>query len=89
MEFTLTFSLYPRTLFSGELSFVLYTVLPAGFVGFVPAELVRAPSPALAAAALAAAGVWVGLALFVFRRGLARYASGNRIGARVRAGDRR
>ncbi len=83
MDFTLNFSLYPRTLFSGELSFLLYTVLPAGFVGFVPAELVRAPSLALAAAALAAAGAWIALALLVFRRGLARYASGNRLGARV------
>ena len=81
-EFTLTFSLYPRPLFSGELTFLLYTVLPAGFVGFLPAELVRAPSAALAAAALGASLAWTLLALFVFERGLARYASGNRIGAR-------
>ncbi len=82
-EFTLTFSLYPRPLFSGGISFLLYTVLPAGFVGFVPAELVRAPSLALGAAALGAALFWVGLAGFVFQRGLARYASGNRIGVRL------
>ncbi len=82
-EFTLTFSLYPRSLFSGELSFLLYTVVPAGFVGFLPAELVRAPSRALAAAALGASAVWTGLALCVFARGLRRYESGNRIGARA------
>jgi ABC-2 type transport system permease protein len=81
-EFTLTFSLYPRPLFAGELAFLLYTVLPAGFVGFLPAELVRAPSLGLAAAALGASIGWTLLALFVFGRGLARYASGNRIGAR-------
>ena len=81
-EFTLTFSLYPRPLFSGELSFLLYTVVPAGFVGFLPAELVRAPSAALALAALGASCVWIGLAFTVFGRGLRRYASGNRIGSR-------
>ncbi len=82
-EFTLTFSLYPRPLFSGGVSFLLYTLLPAGFVGFLPAELVRAPTPLLAATALAAASGWTLLALYVFGRGLRRYASGNRIGARV------
>lgn len=82
-EFTLTFSLYPRPLFSGQLAFVLYTVVPAGFVGFLPAELVRAPSLSLAAAALGASLAWTWLALFVFARGLRRYASGNRIGARA------
>jgi ABC-2 type transport system permease protein len=56
--------------------------VPAGFVGFLPVELVRAPSAALAAAALGAAVGWTLLALFVFGRGLRRYASGNRIGAR-------
>jgi ABC-2 type transport system permease protein len=82
-EFTLTFSLYPRPLFSGELSFLLYTIVPAGFVGFLPAELVRAPSALLAAAALGSAIGWTLLALAVFRFGLRRYASGNRIGART------
>jgi ABC-2 type transport system permease protein len=82
-EFTLTFSLYPRPLFSGGVSVLLYTVLPAGFVGFVPAELVRAPSLALAAAAIGAGLFWIALALAVFQRGLARYTSGNRIGVRL------
>jgi ABC-2 type transport system permease protein len=82
-EFTLTFSLYPRPLFSGAVSFLLYTVLPAGFVGFLPVELVRSPTPLLAGAALVSVCGWTLLALQVFRRGLRRYASGNRIGARV------
>ncbi len=82
-DFTLAFSLYPRPLFSGAVSFLLYTVLPAGFVGFLPVELVRAPTALLAGAALASVCGWTLLALHVLRRGLRRYASGNRIGARV------
>jgi ABC-2 type transport system permease protein len=81
-EFTLTFSLYPRSLFAGGMQILLYTLLPAGFVGFVPVELVRAPSPGLAALAVGAAIAWAALARLVFRRGLRRYESGNRIGAR-------
>ena len=81
-EFTLTFSLYPRPLFSAEVGILLYTIVPAGFVGFLPAELVRAPSFALAVTALAASTGWTLLALHVFARGLRRYESGNRIGAR-------
>jgi ABC-2 type transport system permease protein len=81
-EFTLAFSLYPRTLFDGGVSVLLYTLIPAGFVGFVPSELVRAPSPLLALTAVGAAAFWAALALATFRLGLRRYESGNRIGAR-------
>jgi ABC-2 type transport system permease protein len=81
-EFTLAFSLYPKPLFSGSISFLLYTLIPAGFVGFLPVELVRAPSLALLAGVLAAALGWWLLALLVFHAGLRRYESGNRFGAR-------
>jgi len=81
-EFTLTFALYPRPLFAGGISFLLYTLLPAGFVGFLPVELVRAPSPLLCLAAVGAAAGWCLLALGVFALGLRRYESGNRFGAR-------
>jgi ABC-2 type transport system permease protein len=81
-EFTLAFSLYPKPLFSGSISFLLYTLIPAGFVGFLPVELVRAPSLALLAGVLAAALGWWLIALLVFHAGLRRYESGNRFGAR-------
>lgn len=81
-EFTLTFALYPRPLFSGGISFLLYTLLPAGFVGFLPVELVRQPSALLCLAAVGAALAWWLLALGVFSLGLRHYESGNRFGAR-------
>ena len=37
----LTFSLYPITLFDGTAKFLLFTVLPAAFIGAIPAEFVR------------------------------------------------
>ena len=56
----MTFSLYPRPLFGGAISFLLYTVLPAGFVGFLPVELVRAPSLGLLLTVLGSgAALWI------------------------------
>src|SRR6058998_2550208 len=43
-ELLITFSLYPEPLFGGVLRLALFTVLPAGFVGYVPARFVQKPS---------------------------------------------
>jgi ABC-2 type transport system permease protein len=79
-ELLLTFSLYPEPLFGGGLRLALFTLLPAGFVGFVPADIVREPSALLLVELVLAAAGYVSLAQFVFTRGLARYASGSRFG---------
>jgi ABC-2 type transport system permease protein len=77
-ELLITFSLYPEPLFGGVLRLVLFTLLPAGFVGYVPARLVQHPSAG--AALLLAAGVcaYLAIAVAVFDRGLRRYSSGSR-----------
>src|SRR5437879_2121711 len=43
-ELLVTFSLYPEPLFGGTLRLLLFTVLPAGFVGYLPVRILRAPS---------------------------------------------
>ena len=43
-ELLITFSLYPEPLFGGVLRLALFTVLPAGFVGYLPVRVVHAPS---------------------------------------------
>jgi ABC-2 type transport system permease protein len=77
-EGTLMFSLYPDTLFGGPMRFVLFTVLPAGFVGYLPAQLIRSPS--LPTAVLLTLGVtaYASLAVWVFERGLRSYCGGSR-----------
>jgi ABC-2 type transport system permease protein len=79
-ELLITFSLYPEPLFGGALRFVLFTLLPAGFIGYVPVHVARGSSVWLAAGLVAAASVYVALAFLVFHRGIARYASGSRFG---------
>jgi ABC-2 type transport system permease protein len=74
-----TFSLYPITLFEGSARLVLFTLIPAAFIGAVPAEFVREFSWATLAQMIVAAGALLTLALFAFRRGLRRYESGSAI----------
>jgi ABC-2 type transport system permease protein len=80
-ELLITFSLYPEPLFGGVLRLVLFTLLPAGFVGYVPARLVQRPSIADALLLTAAAAAYLAIGAVVFNRGLRRYASGSRFGA--------
>ena len=80
-EFTLTFSLYPRPLFGGFVRLMLFSLLPAAFVGWLPVEAVREPGWQASLLALAGATLMVLLASAVFARGLRRYESGSRFGA--------
>jgi ABC-2 type transport system permease protein len=77
-ELLITFSLYPEPLFGGMLRLVLFTVLPAGFVGYVPVRVVHTPSLEGVALLVMGAGAYLAVAVLVFERGLGRYASGSR-----------
>jgi ABC-2 type transport system permease protein len=77
-ELLITFSMYPEPLFGGPLRLALFTVLPAGFVGYLPARVVHAPAFGEIAALLVAAAAYLVAAVCVFDRGLRRYASGSR-----------
>jgi ABC-2 type transport system permease protein len=76
-EFLITFSIYPRPLFGGALKVLLFTALPAGFIGYLPYELVREFRWPGLAAAVGGAAVYAALAAWVFAAGLRRYESGN------------
>lgn len=79
----LTFSLYPNTLFSGFSRVMLYTLIPAGFVGAVPVEIVKGRDGALLLALLGVAVVLWAIATAVFYVGLRRYESGSAINVNV------
>lgn len=78
-DLVVTFSLYPEPLFGGALRVLLFTLVPAGFVGYVPAGLIRAPSIGGAAELVAVAAVYATLATAVFARGLKSYCGGSRL----------
>lgn len=77
-ESFLQFAMVPQIGLPVFVKVLLYTVLPAAFVAFVPVEILRSFSLAKAAAVVLAAAVFPGVASGVFRLGLRRYASGNR-----------
>lgn len=79
----LHFAKKPAGIFSFAIRLVLYTVIPAAYLGTVQAEQVFAPDP-LVLAGLAALAVAAPLgAARLFNHGLRRYESGNLIGVRM------
>jgi ABC-2 type transport system permease protein len=82
-DFTLNFSLYPPALFEGTFKIVLFTLLPAGLVSYLPVEVVRQPGPLTVFSAVAGTALYAAFALWFFSRGLRQYASGNRFSARA------
>jgi len=77
-ELLITFALYPEPLFGGALRLALFTVLPAGFVGYLPARIVHAPSLPDVTLLAIGASMYLAFAVLLFERGLRRYASGSR-----------
>lgn len=75
----ITFAIYPIKLFEGGGRFILYFLLPAAFMGSVPAEFVKTASWHIFLELGAAALVLATLAWVVFHRGLQRYESGSSI----------
>lgn len=72
----LMFASYPVDVFGGAAKIFLYTVVPAAFVGAVPARLVDSFDPSLAALALAVAAFFAFTGWATFTLGLKRYTSG-------------
>jgi ABC-2 type transport system permease protein len=81
-EMLLSFSLYPEKVFPEGMRWIFYSLIPSGFIVFLPLSFWRVPQHPLlwlvgAAAVVYGAGAWL-----VFKAGLRRYESGNQIGAR-------
>lgn len=75
----ITFSTYPSILFDGAVKVLLYTLLPAGFVSYLPAQALRDLSLGSTALAIAGAAAVLAIGVAVFYVGLRRYESGNLI----------
>ncbi|MEY4514622.1 MAG: hypothetical protein RLZZ450_6744 [Pseudomonadota bacterium] len=79
-DFVVAFTLYPPSLFGAGLKTVLFTLLPAGLVVYLPVELLRNFSVQTALLAVGGVGLHVLLSTTVFARGLTKYESGSRMG---------
>ncbi len=79
MEFLINFSIYPESIFRREIKLVMYSLLPAGFIVFVPFRLLSAFSWYGLLGLLAIDAVYITLSYLFFRNGLKKYESGNLI----------
>ncbi len=79
----LTFGIYPATLFDNYAKLILFTIIPAAFIGAIPGEFIRAFTWQTLAELLAGAAVFLLLAVTLFRLGLRRYESGSAIQVEV------
>ncbi len=79
----ITFAIYPITLFDGTAKLLLFTLIPAAFVGALPAQFVRNFEWSSLGQLLLGALLFLGLAILVFYRGLHRYESGSAIQVRM------
>jgi ABC-2 type transport system permease protein len=75
-----TFSTYPMNIFTGVVRLLLFTVVPAGFISFVPLQLLQRFSWPLLAGMTGFTLLFVAVAVGMFQLGLKRYESGNLLG---------
>lgn len=79
----ITFGIYPITLFDNYAKLILFTLIPAAFIGAVPAAFITSFTWRTLMELLAGAVIFLILAVIVFRLGLRRYESGNAIQVEV------
>src|SRR6266496_4665811 len=78
-----TFGIYPITLFDNYAKLILFTVIPAAFMGAVRSEFIRAFTWQTLAELFLGAVAFLFVAVAVFRLGLKRYESGSAIQVEV------
>jgi len=75
----ITFATHPPALFDGAMKVLLFTVIPAGFVSYLPVATLKSMSIRDLMLALSGAAAVLGISVGVFYHGLRRYESGNLI----------
>lgn len=76
-------ALYPAHIYSGFLNLMMFTLIPAGVIGYLPVELIREFSWFQLLILICCALFFWGIALVIFYCGLKRYESGNQFGNRA------
>ena len=82
-EFLIAFSLYPEDIFRGYVRLFMYSVIPVGFISFLPHKVMKFLDWRIFLLVLAVSIVYFAVAWFIFFRGLKKYESGNLIAGRM------
>jgi len=79
----IAFSSYPASIYSGIAKFIVFFIIPAGFITTVPVILLKSFDWIWFGLLYAFAVAILLLAIYVFYKGLKKYESGNLIGVRL------
>jgi len=82
-ELLLSFTIYPESVFPQPMRWVFYSLIPAGFVTFLPIHVLRTLDFVWLPVTLGASLALLVISAAVFRLGLRRYESGNALGGRI------
>ncbi len=72
-----TFSSYPEQIYGGLIKFLIYTIIPAGYVSFVPIHFIGTFAPVHLLILLIAACAYILLTILATKAALNHYESGN------------
>jgi ABC-2 type transport system permease protein len=76
----INFSTYPMNLFSGVVRLLLFTIVPAGFISFIPLQLLKQFAWPSLLGLIGFTALFTCAAAGIFQLGLRRYESGNLMG---------
>ncbi|HCC07234.1 MAG TPA: hypothetical protein DEP72_03580 [Clostridiales bacterium] len=80
--FMISFTIYPEGIFGDFIRIMLYTIVPAGFVSYIPVSVMKHFDIRLFLAVIAFAVFETIIAVIIFNKGLKRYGSGNMMNMR-------
>jgi ABC-2 type transport system permease protein len=81
-ELILSSTLYPDRIFAPPVRALFYSLVPAGYIVFIPLKAFKSLDPLSGALAIGASAAYAAIAFLAFGAGLRRYESGNLIGTR-------
>lgn len=78
-----TFSTYPDGIFKGMVKILLFTLIPVGFVNYIPVKVMTEFNVYLFFAVIVVAILLIMIAFLIFYKGLKKYSSSNLMIARI------
>lgn len=75
--FMINFSVYPQEIFGAVIKFILYTLIPAGYIVHLPIKLIRDFNIINFLILIVAITIYVIFAVIIFKKALKNYESGN------------
>jgi ABC-2 type transport system permease protein len=82
-EFIISFSVYPESIFGDKIRWLFYTLIPAGFISFIPKIIFMNSNYEMIILLVIVDMIFIILNNLIFNMGLKRYESGNLIGTRL------